>query len=401
METKFFYNILPTKNLGQNLSVLTYYSLCELKIGQVVIIPLRSSSDTGLIVGQVKMQMKDKNDLDETKIKPIEKVLPIKLKSQQMSFLKVFADNTFNSLNDTWEAIWRPYSLLTKKQWALLESYTPKITLINENPQKVSNNVEFELETDYIIRIMNLIRSIQDELENGEKAELQGFNKQILIVFPERKLLNKIKDLLEFKIQNKQTSNCLSGLDSESNTNLKLWTYSGQIDKHCKLLVWYLICEQFEINEKEIEKEENFGSKNKKYSKKITSPTVDNNSLDIILTTRAGLFLPFGNLHQIILLDEANSMYIQEQNSLYYDTREAIFLLNKAFLSNLRFISPLPSVRLYNFYSEKSLDHILSNYSAKTKKPLNVQITKYDRKSAKFNLFGWSIEQLLKPDDEL
>ena len=399
METKFFYNILPTKNLGQNLSVLTYYSLCELKIGQVVIIPLRSSSDTGLIVGQVKMQMKDKNDLDETKIKPIEKVLPIKLKSQQMSFLKVFADNTFNSLNDTWEAIWRPYSLLTKKQWALLESYTPKITLINENPQKVSNNVEFELETDYIIRIMNLIRSIQDELENGEKAELQGFNKQILIVFPERKLLNKIKDLLEFEIQ----KNCHSGVDSESNTNLKLWTYYGQIDKHCKLLVWHLISQQFEINEKGIEKEENPKYKNKKTTKKIILPTTDNNSnsLDIILTTRAGLFLPFGNLHQIILLDEANSMYIQEQNSLYYDTREAIFLLNKAFLSSLRFISPLPSVRLYNFYSQTSLDHVLTNYSAKTSKPLNVQITKYDKKSAKFNLFGWSIEQLLKPDEEL
>jgi primosomal protein N' len=389
MNANFFYNILPTKNLGQNLSILTYSSLYELDVGQVVTIPLRSSSDTGLVVGQVKSSQESQNSLDESKIKAIEKVLPIKLSSEQMSFLKIFADNTFNSLNDTWEAIWRPYSLLTQKQWALLELMESKISNNNPKPPKVNDNVEFELETDYLVRIMYIIRGIQDELQKAKKDELQAFNRQLLIVFPERKLLNKIKHLLEVEIQK-------LNVEKENKIDAKLWTYYGQIDKHCKALVWHLISQRFQDNSQTIEIENKKSSKTKKI---ILSKS--ENQLDIILTTRAGLFLPFNHLHQIILLDEANSLYIQEQNSLYYDTREAIFLLNKAFLSSLRFISPLPSVRLYNFYSQQSLDQVLSNYSAKTKKPLNVQITKYDKKSAKFNLFGWSVEQMLKPDEEL
>jgi primosomal protein N' len=118
--------------------------------------------------------------------------------------------------------------------------------------------------------------------------------------------------------------------------------------------------------------------------------------LQIILSTRSGLFLPFTALTDIILVDEGNSMYIQDQNSLYYDTREAIFLISKAFNANISFISPLPSIRLYNMYNKQALDQEMINNQAIAQKPRKIKVTRYDKKSSKYDLFGYEVEQILE-----
>jgi primosomal protein N' len=368
------YNILPTKNIGHNLSVLTYSSSEELQTGQAVEILIRNSLDTGLVLGESL-----NNNFDENKVKEIEKILPIKLSSSQILFLKLFNDNTFNSLNDTWEAVYKPYTLLTKKQHKELDEINKndKQDILLENITNKKETIEFELNFDYVIRIMNLIRSIIDKTQNAQNADKIEINKQIIIVFPERKLLYKIHELIQVEITKNKELNSLTNL----------WIYFGGKDKNCKSTVWNLVKKQFSEN-------------NLNYVGPKKNQNYHNCNFDIIFTTRAGIFLPFTNLDTIIFVDEANSMYIQEQNSLYYDTREAIFLLNKAFLSSLIFVSPLPSVRLYDFYSKANQNEFLTKYSQETSKPLNIEITRYDKKSAKFNLFSWQVEQILKPDEE-
>ena len=126
----YYYNILPTKNIGNTLSVLTYSSQKPLDIGDIVQIEIRNSVDFGLIISQntdynqdmINTEANETPSLDIAKIKEITAKMPVRLSRQQMQFLKIFSDNTLNSLNDVWDSIWRPFELLTKKQWNILNS---------------------------------------------------------------------------------------------------------------------------------------------------------------------------------------------------------------------------------------------------------------------------------------
>jgi hypothetical protein len=386
----YFYNILPTKNLGNNLSVLSYSSQIPLEIGNIVEIDIRNKADFGLVISENKeLAQKSKRvgelsskNVSETalesgfldveseilnKIKPISRVIPFKLENRHLQFIKLFADNTFNSLNDVWDSCWKPFELLTKKQFEELEINfaSPQKSTNLEVDSKPNPKIEFELYSDYLIRIIYIIRNIIGGLDTTQKALSNQQNKTILVIFPEIKLLNKIYDQFEKSLKNQSS-------DLAKLVDLKI--YSGAINKNSKQTIWSLV---------QTEKKNEFPR------------------LQIIFSTRAGIFLSFKSLTHIILVDESNSMYIQDQNSLYYDTREAIFLLSKAFLSNLTFISRVPSVRLYNFYPEKVLEYNLNSYSENKQNSPKIKITKYDRKSAKFELFGWEIEQLLRKDEDL
>ena len=390
----YYYNILPTKNIGNTLSVLTYSSQKPLDIGDIVQIEIRSSIDFGLIISQntdynqdiTNTEANETPNLDIAKIKEITAKMPVSLSRQQMQFLKIFSDNTLNSLNDVWDSIWRPFELLTKKQWNILNSNNdlekspknPALTQIIDNP---TGKIAFELESDYLVRIRYIIRSITDNSNNAKKTFDNRQNRQVLIVFPERKLLDKITTQLEQELQNEIR-----------NQTINLFCYTGSVDKESKKAIWQMVQNSNNSN--------NNLDQNPKIQKN-SYPQNSNPQIDIILSTRSGIFLPLSNLSQTILVDEANSMFIQDQNSIYYDTREAVFLLNKAFGGNLTFISRLPSIRLYNYYSKEVINNNLTLYSTNTQKPLKIQITSYDAKTAKFNLFSWEVEQLFRSDEEL
>ena len=361
----YFYNILPTKNIGNSLSVLSYSSQYPLQVGDIVEINIRSSNDFGLVINEnneiqaeYTKWLKIDSKTDESifgKIKPIVKKLPLKVSQQQMQFIKLFSDNTFNSVNDVWDSCWKPLEILTQKQIS-------EFAEINSQKQQIGGNIvsqakiEFELissNTDYAIRIIYIIRNIISNL--GKNQE----NNQILVVFPEQRFMNKIYKQVEQLL--KEHKNILD--------TIELCSYTGSINKNSKHCVLSMIKESHKTQ--------------------------------VIFTTRSGIFLPFYNLKQIILIDEANSMYIQDQNSIYYDTREAVVFLSTIFKSNLNFISRLPSIRLYNSYSNDFLIQNLSNTTVNQKQQLKLKIARFDKKSAQFNLFGWEIEQLLKKDEDL
>ena len=402
------YNILPTKNMGQNLSILAYSSQKILVLGQVVEITIRNSVDFGLVLGEnmeidTKLETKkeDEEKVEEinqpTKkfaIREINSILPIQISKQQLDWLKIFADNSFNSLNDIWDAIWRPLELLTKKQWQELEEISKEIPTNFESqtntlskPQ-VEPKVEFLLDLEITLRIISIIRNITPIFNNDQKPELQGKNKQVLIVFPEKKYLDKIykelnKNLKEVEASYKKLD-IKTNLKKEIQIKYELQYFTADATKKSKETIWKMLQTSLHNSQNQIQQ---------------NSPT-----LQIICTTRSGLFLPFGKfgaLEQVILVDEGNSLYIQDQNGLYYDTREAIFLISKAFLSNIAFISPLPSVRLHSFYDKELLETQMTKTSQTIQKPRKIKITRFDRKSAKYDIFGWEIEQILKPDEDL
>ena len=81
----------------------------------------------------------------------------------------------------------------------------------------------------------------------------------------------------------------------------------------------------------------------------------ENSKKKVYFTTRAGLFLPYSNISAIILADESNSMHIQEQGGLYFDSRETVYLLASGFKSDLYYQSNFPSVRFAELEKSASL----------------------------------------------
>jgi primosomal protein N' len=123
-------------------------------------------------------------------------------------------------------------------------------------------------------------------------------------------------------------------------------------------------------------------------------------NINIILATRSGLFLPFDTLHDLLLIDESNSMYIQEQNSLYFDARELAFILSEVYGSNVHFISRVPSIRLHSFYPESILEKYLTSNEQNTPKPLKIKITGQNRKIDKYKLISDSVLKLVQKNDD-
>jgi primosomal protein N' len=360
----FFYQILLTKKLPQEF--LLYSSEVELQIGQVVVAPLQSQSIWGIV-----WKLENSQNVGEPeKIKPINQILPFIFKIEYLEFLKLFSRNTFNSINISLESLIQPLKLLTIKNWVELRSENNEIqksdleakNSFQNSPESSLNKhkqptTEFFAETDISLRIIYIIRSL---LQISSKPNT---SKQILILFPEKKLLDKT--LAEFK----QVLDKFDDLDAELKQLIEIFSYSGDVSASSKKTVRNLLIDQ--------------------------KP-----DLKVIFATRSGLFLPFTDLQEIILVDEGNSFYIQEQNGVYYDARDAAFFLSMIFKVSLNFISTLPSSRLYEMYLKKFSDTSLMWKSIDTQKPLKIKITERNNKIDDFDLFSSAVEDQISGESE-
>jgi primosomal protein N' len=296
----YFYQILPARKIPQ--TYLTYASDVELELGQLVEINIRGGLVYGIMIRKIDEAL---INFDVSKIKPISEVYNFKFTKEELAFLKIFSQNTFNSINLSLNSFLQPLKLVTQKQWKMLsESNTQSqfSSIISPLTQKT----EFLLDIGITLRIIYIIRSIVD-IDNTHT---------LLIIFPEKKHLAKV---LKEVMDNEQMKIL--------HDKIEIYNYTGDVNKKSKDTVWNLLSS--------------------------SSP-----KSKIIFSTRAGIFLPFQNLTDIILVDEANSMYIQDQNSIYFDTRDAVFLMAQAFLAKLTFISTLPSIRLYNFYPQNIIEQL-------------------------------------------
>ncbi|MFM7853278.1 MAG: hypothetical protein ACKO96_15485 [Flammeovirgaceae bacterium] len=294
-----------------------------------------------------------------------------------MEFLKLFSRNTFNSINISGESLLQPLKLLTNKNWQELEVFKANNSQLENADLGVKNTInissktslnkdkqptsEYFAERDISLRIMYIIRSL---IQNLKKI---NSSKQILILFPEKKLLDKVlsefKELVsKFKFESEVEANKFNDL-------IEIFSYSGDISAGSKKTVRNLLIDQ--------------------------KP-----DLKVIFATRSGLFLPFTDLQEIVLVDEGNTFYIQEQNGIYYDARDVAYFLSIIFKLNLNFVSQLPSSRLYESYLNKFSDDALIFKSIGTQKPLKIKITERNSKIDDFELFSSMVEDQISEQEK-
>jgi hypothetical protein len=207
---------------------------------------------------------------------------------------------------------------------------------------------------------------------NQAKTNSKNKNLVFLIIFPEQKMLDK--NYSEF------TQEIISKLENTpefqySKINWQIFNYSGSPVQNSKNTVRNLLTDNFENEDFDF-------------------------SIKIYLSTRSGIFLPFKSLDTIILIDEANSMHIQEQNKIYFDTRDAVFLLASSWSCELFYLSSLPSVRLQTFYNTDIINQFLA-YEIDKKPLANIKIIERTKESQNNNLFSYEIEEILEEIEEL
>ena len=439
-----YYQILTTRKIPGE--ILTYSYENRLNLGQLVKVLVRGKLCDGVIFDFIK---EENIGFDKQKAKSISKILPASLNTKQLQFLKLISFNTFNSKNDLTKAFLRPFSFLTKTNWNNLESLSlenfnlenleKKITVqekIKENSEiNLENNlkkdkkpnisVKFELDSNYLVRIMNLIRSQKTKINTSSVVNF-------LIIFPEQKLLDKIyegiskeffqdKNLKIYKYSNngnkiakwtarKVILDNFTKIDDNSNFNKSFQEKDFSADKFTKNLNKNSILEIknvkniSDLNNSSGEnlkllKNENSSLNTSKKSKKDSNSTSYNQTINLFFSTRSGMFLPFKNLEKIILLDEANTMYIQEQNSLYFDTRDTVYLLAKSYECSLIYLSTLPSLRLFQNYDKDGLMNLLNSDSYQEKVHFKVKTGQLNPQD-KTQLMSPLVENIIAGDEE-
>lgn len=295
-----YYQILSTRKVPQKFLTFSHENI--LLKGQLVDINVRGTALKGIVMSKIESD----NVFDVDKIKTISHLYPFVFNQFQINFLSSFTQNTFNQINTVFSGFLKPFSLITQKQWQNLLKSNLNTNLEFKPKNKLNLEVNFVLDMYITLRIIYIIRTI---INKHDKSN-------IIIIFPEKKYLEKT--ILELESNTEFT---------ELAKDIKIYTYSGDANKKSKITVWDLI-------------------------------NPENTNLKIIFSTRIGIFLPFQKLDEIILIDESNSMHIQDQNSLYFDTRDAVFLMSKSYGANLTFLSTLPSVRLFNFYNKEIMEKI-------------------------------------------
>ena len=455
-----YYQILATRKIPGEL--LTYSYEKQLNLGQLVAVLIRGKLVDGVVFDFIK---EENLVFDKKKAKSISKILPACLNEFQLNFLKLLSFNTFNSKNTLFKGFYQPFSYLTNGNWLelakiwsldeiknlekksennfdlkdleILEAKKDleqnlkienklKINSLDvdkKNVKKPSISVKFELNSDYVVRIINLIRS-----QKYSQKPLPFVN--ILIIFPEQKLLDKI----------------FQGVQREfiSKDKINFYKYSNNGNKDAKYTARRIILDNFHFldkygflpyflgdllnldkqvldsNLKSISFEEWLKNIQQKLQDKLIKPLnkekksqlkslkeVDNSAnltsyntkINLFFTTRSGMFLPFLKLDQILLIDEANSMYIQEQNSLYFDTRDAVYLMAKSYGCDLTYISSLPSLRLFQNYNKDGLLGLLNQESYQQEVNFQIQTTQLNPQD-KNQLLSPEVENLILGDEE-
>ena len=330
----YYYTISIEKKVPGD--VLTYSCPKALSIGQVVTVPLRKQIVWGIVLQEASYVQ------GSFEVKSIEQVYSIVLNTSTVEFLSHFAYNTFNALSSVTASMISSLKQLLPIDWKQIVSQNLNIQNKDTTTKTtVAPKPLFYVDLDHSLRIKYIIRSL---LSPTEKPQ---FTKQILLLCAEKNIMRKLYSELS------------KSEELTIGTNISLHAFISDASKSSRLTTRALLADTAE--------------------------------LQIIISTRNGLFLPFRNLSHIIMLDEGSPFYIQEQNGLYYDTRDAVFFLGQAFLSQIIFISTLPSIRLHNFYSEALLDNTISNDSNNVINTPKIKIREQNRRDLAFGVFSAQI----------
>ena len=409
MSNPHFYQILLATNIPS--PILTYKlsdsesnptlsSSRTLSQGQLVSVPVR-----GRVVHGVVLESLNQEDInyDIDKIQSIETVYSYILPEASLKAIRIFNLATFNNAGLILETILHAYlSLADKHQKSVLEYHrqiyqirqippAPFIKGENRNstqkadkmdtssqdkPVSVLGNYDFDISIPS--RIMYLIR-IHSQMSNFASP-----NPTILIICPEVKMLTRLYMDLSNQIQPAD--------------NLELYQYTSSVNQANRNLILNILTDWNYFAPKKLSKKTSPSNSNKQVNSDTSLIASKVPKLKVILCTRVGLFLPFGQLERVILVDEANAMYYQDSNSLYFDTRELVLWVQRSYHCYLDFVSLFPSIRLRSFGNKPPLDTSATKASAKHSKPVSIQLSHYDSKMTQNRIFGPQIEAILNDE---
>ncbi|MEM1312769.1 MAG: hypothetical protein AAGF07_04900, partial [Patescibacteria group bacterium] len=113
-----YYQALPVRKVPQVYLTYAYHS--ELTRGKLVDINIRGKLEQAVIIGEVsESQLK----FDKSKIKLVSNIYNYNISENSLIFLKLFSQNTFNSINLSLSCFLRPLKLITQKQWKSLSEF--------------------------------------------------------------------------------------------------------------------------------------------------------------------------------------------------------------------------------------------------------------------------------------
>ncbi len=402
MSNPHFYQILLATNipspiltykLSDSESDSTLLSSNTLSQGQLVSVPVR-----GRVIYGVVLESLNQEDInyDIDKIQSIETVYSYILPEASLKTIRIFNLATFNNAGLILETILHAYlSLADKHQKSVLEYHRqirqipPAPFIKGENrgadqtadssqdkPVSVLGNYDFDISIPS--RIMYLIRI---------HSQMSNFTSPIpttLIICPEVKMLTRLYMDLSNQIQPAD--------------NLELYQYTSSVNQANRNLILNILTDWNHSAPKKLSNKTSPSNSNKQVNSGTSLIASKVPKLKVILCTRVGLFLPFGQLERVILVDEANAMYYQDSNSLYFDTRELVLWVQRSYHCYLDFVSLFPSIRLRSFGNKPSLDTSATKVSAKHSKPVSIQLSHYDSKMTQNRIFGPQIEAILNDE---
>ncbi len=351
-----YYQIIINKRVPY--PVLTYKSEEVLVIGTIVEVALRKKLVHGVVV---KLE-NEQGILDPKKITEISNIYPYKFSELQMKFHNIFSYNTFNDIHNTLDGFLQPLLQLNQKQTESLRSIDTSL-IYNINNQK--QPTQYIISPHIVLRIRDIIRISIDGYYKSFSKTSSTIVHTILILFPEKKLLESVK--LELDELGLLPDEILS-----QQIQIQMAVFYGDKAKSSRDATMNLLLDQT-----------------------TSKPTVN-----VIFGTRSSLFLPYTHIDDIILVDEANSMYIQEQNGLYFDARDVTVIMSQVFGAQLNFVSRVPSIRLHNMYQKEDFEKSIIKDVEMGIKTLKTQITRSSAKHDKYKLISDDVLRMIMPNQD-
>ena len=395
---KIYYDILPAYNIE---ATLTYTSKKAFRIGSLVKISIRNKIVVGCIlkIHKIKPEQNFKfKDIEEcdnhfclnkknieflkwvSKYNFINFGLTLKLLIQDSSFIKLdkyykyIINKNFNSK-------------LTNKQINFLQII--KENKINQNEVKnFSKSFIYNLISKGIINKKNIKKKYISNI-NLKNINLKKLSKHQNIIF--QKIIEKVKTKTFKPIY-------LDGV-----------TGSGKTEVYFKLIEYFLINQkqvlvlipEIALSKQWISRFYDafkfyplvWNSKINKSQKRKIWQTVIEGRITVVVGARSAIFLPFQNLGAIVIDEENDTSYKQEENPIY-NARDMAVVKSKIDSSNIFLVSATPSLETYHNYKNKKYDYYkLKNRFGTAKDP---KVFLIDMKLDKNKLISKQTYKILK-----
>ena len=358
---KNYYDILPAYNID---STLIYTSKKYFRLGSLVKVSIRNKIVAGCIISIYETKPK-KN----FKVKDIEEYdNHFYLNTKNIEFLKWVSKYNFISLGLTLKLLIQDISFIKPEKhykYLINKKFNSKLTskqinflqIIKKN--KINQNEAKDFSKSFITNLINKgiikkknIKKKYTTNINYQNIHLKKLSLHQNIIF--QKILEKIK-IKTFK------PIYLDGV-----------TGSGKTEVYFKLIEYFLIkkkqvlvlipeialCNQWVSRFYDAFKFYPlvWNSKINKGQKRKIWQAIIEGQVNVVVGARSAIFLPFKNLGAIVIDEENDISYKQEENPIY-NARDMAVVKSKINFSNIILVSATPSIETYHNYKNRKYDY--------------------------------------------